>query len=47
MTTRVIGWISGVLRTPGERSAVHFHRGPGATPAVCHDERCDMPRLDV
>lgn len=26
---------------------VHFHRGPEGHPAVCHDPRCDMPRLSV
>jgi hypothetical protein len=26
---------------------VHFHHGPQADVAVCHDPRCEMPRLDV
>jgi hypothetical protein len=26
---------------------VHFHNGPQGEPAVCFDECCDSPRLDV
>jgi hypothetical protein len=26
---------------------VHFHNGPQDTPAVCFDESCRRPRLDV
>ena len=26
---------------------VHFHRGPGGDPAVCHDPLCVTPRLSV
>ena len=26
---------------------VHFHNGPQGEPAVCFDEGCHSPRLDV
>jgi hypothetical protein len=47
MNRRVIDWLTGVLRDDHRDLEVHFHSGPESTPAVCYDERCGMPRLDV
>jgi hypothetical protein len=47
MNRRVIDWITGVLRDDQAEPRVHFHSGPKSTPAVCHDERCGQPRLEV
>ncbi len=44
MASRLIGWFTGRPRT---EPAVHFHTGPESTPAVCFDEHCGIPRLDV
>jgi hypothetical protein len=30
-----------------EDGHVHFHQGPSGAPAVCHDPRCDQPRLSI
>jgi hypothetical protein len=45
--TRLIHWISNVVREPAGDSEVHFHSGPQATPTVCFDSGCRAPRLDV
>ena len=45
--TRLIHWISNVIRDPDTEPEVHFHQGPQSTPAVCYDARCPAPRLDV
>jgi hypothetical protein len=44
---RVIQWLTGTARASHGQPEVHFHQGPGATPAVCYDARCGSPRLDV
>jgi hypothetical protein len=33
--------------TRADDAHVHFHRGPEGRPMVCHDPRCEMPRLRV
>jgi hypothetical protein len=33
--------------TRADDADVHFHRGPEGHPMVCHDPRCEMPRLRV
>ena len=45
--TRLIRWISHVIRDPLLEPDAHFHSGPESTPAVCYDARCGAPRLDV
>ena len=47
MTRRVVQWFADVLRGPNAEPYPHFHKGPESTPAVCYDERCSSPRLDV
>jgi hypothetical protein len=43
MRQRMIKWFA-ASRPEAE---VHFHSGPEAAPAVCHDPHCASPRLDV
>ena len=45
--TRLIHWISNVIRDPEAEPEAHFHSGPESLPAVCYDARCGQPRLDV
>ena len=45
--TRLIHWISAVIRDPDTEPEVHFHSGPHGMPAVCYDAHCESPRLDV
>jgi hypothetical protein len=47
MADRVIQWIAKLIRDPETEARPHFHQGPDSTPAVCYDERCGSPRLDV
>lgn len=47
MKHRVVQWFTDVLRDPDTEPQPHFHQGPESTPAVCYDERCAVPRLDV
>jgi hypothetical protein len=47
MPRRLIDWISAVVREDHAEPAPHFHQGPDMTPAVCFDDRCANPRLDV
>jgi hypothetical protein len=47
MARRVIRWIADVMRDPYIEPPAHFHQGPDATPAVCYDQNCGSPRLDV
>jgi len=44
--TRLIRWIADATRAANEPD-VHFHAGPDSLPAVCYDERCRNPRLEV
>jgi hypothetical protein len=42
--------VAALKRTIGEHyvePSVHFHRGAGGQPAVCHVEGCTSPRLEV
>jgi hypothetical protein len=45
--TRLIQWISNVVRDPYSEPEPHFHSGPNSMPAVCYDAHCGTPRLDV
>jgi hypothetical protein len=45
--TRLISWITHVVREPGTEPAVHFHAGSEAMPEVCHDAHCRRPALEV
>jgi hypothetical protein len=45
--TRLIHWISNVIRDPDAEPDVHFHAGPDQAPMVCYDARCPVPQLDV
>jgi len=45
--TRLIHWISTVVRDPDTEPEAHFHAGPESAPAVCYDAHCGAPRLDV
>jgi len=36
-----------ITRRRTAASPVHFHTGPHGQPAVCFDEGCGNPRLDV
>lgn len=45
--TRVIHWITEIIRDSDAAPEPHFHQGPESTPAVCYDTRCDSPQLDV
>ncbi len=45
--TRLIGWLSGVVREPHTQSEIHFHSGPEHQPAPCFDARCESPRLEL
>jgi hypothetical protein len=45
--TRLIQWISDVIRDPLTEPEAHFHSGPESTPAVCYEAHCRVPRLDV
>ncbi len=47
MAHRLISWITNVVRDPDSEPQPHFHQGPESMPAVCYDERCRLPRLDV
>ena len=47
MAHRLISWFSGIVRDADREPEPHFHQGPDSTPAVCYDERCGSPRLDV
>lgn len=47
MTRRLVQWFTDALREPEPELRPHFHQGPESTPAVCYDERCSLPRLDV
>lgn len=47
MATRIISWFNGILGDPHGERPVHFHAGPASQPAVCLNERCDAPALDV
>jgi hypothetical protein len=44
---RIIQWLAAATRDPHAEPEAHFHRGPQAAPAVCHDQHCRIPRLDV
>jgi len=46
MHRRILNAVTRPLRQTDANSTVHFHAGPQGQPAVCHDERCDSPRLD-
>jgi hypothetical protein len=43
MRQRVIKWFAS--RRP--QAEVHFHQGPQAAPAACHDPQCASPRLEL
>jgi hypothetical protein len=45
--TRLIRWISNVIRDDYTEPKVHFHSGPDSAPIVCYDVRCAVPKLDV
>jgi hypothetical protein len=45
--TRLIRWITDVVRDQDTPPEPHFHSGPESTPAVCYDQHCQVPRLDV
>ena len=47
MAPRLLNWITNVVRDPDAEAQPHFHQGPESLPAVCYDERCRSPRLDV
>ena len=47
MAHRLISWITGILRDADGEAQPHFHQGPESLPAVCYDEDCRSPRLDV
>jgi hypothetical protein len=47
MSRRIMGWFSNVVRDAEHESHPHFHQGPESQPAVCYDDRCGSPRLDV
>jgi hypothetical protein len=47
MTHRLVRWIMDVVHDPDTEVRPHFHQGPDSTPAVCYDEHCGSPRLDV
>ena len=47
MAHRLLGWITNVVRDEDTEARPHFHQGPQSTPAVCYDDRCRSPRLDV
>lgn len=44
---RMMQWITSAVRDDYTEPEAHFHQGPEATPAVCYDEPCRVPRLDV
>jgi hypothetical protein len=44
---RIKQWIASAMRDQYTEPEAHFHQGPETTPAVCYDERCRIPRLDV
>ena len=45
--TRLISWITHVVRAPETEPVVHFHAGGEAIPEVCYDAHCRRPALDV
>jgi hypothetical protein len=45
--TRLIQWITHVIREPETESAVHFHTAGEASPEVCYDAHCGRPALDI
>ena len=45
--TRLIQWISTVVRDPSTEPEVHFHSGPASRAAACYEAHCDRPRLSV
>ncbi len=45
--TRLISWITHVVREPETESAVHFHAASEVQPEVCFDAHCRRPALDV
>ena len=47
MTRRMIQWIASTVRTPYTEPATHFHQGPQASPAVCFNPNCPVPRLEL
>ena len=47
MTNRIVAAISRVLRDSQADNEVHFHQGASARPAVCFDDHCAKPRMDV
>jgi hypothetical protein len=40
-------WIADATRATHREPEVHFHAGPDQLPAVCYDEQCRNPRMDV
>ena len=47
MVPRIIGFFNGLLSDPHVQRPVHFHTGPDSQPAVCLNERCEAPSLDL
>jgi hypothetical protein len=45
MPQRVKTWFSTILNDSYQEPQPHFHSGPDSTPAVCHDDACESPRL--
>ena len=45
--TRLISWITHVVREPETTPGVHFHAGTEHRPEVCYDTHCRRPALEV
>jgi hypothetical protein len=47
MANRLLAAISRALSDTSAQTEVHFHQGATRQPAVCFDESCGLPRMDV
>ncbi|HEY4278478.1 MAG TPA: hypothetical protein VGM91_09680 [Conexibacter sp.] len=47
MSTRIASVFSRLFDVGSSREQVHFHNAGGGRAIVCHDERCESPRLDL